>query len=765
MKPLWSTVLIARNEEKTLPRLMESLKEFRERGGEICLLDTGSTDKTVEVARSYGCRVEEVGEKFLIKLDEESANAINQRFVVPGEEPIVKDGDKNFDYSSARNYIAEFASNDMIATPDCDEIYTKLDIDKINAEIQIGAEQFEYQFVFAHDAFGNPAVQFLHSKFYNRKKLKWVGIIHEVLQGEARRKYLDESNIKLEHYQNVETNRSHYLTGLAIDCFQNPENDRNSHYFARELMYKGRFLSAIREFERHIAMNRWPTERAQSIIFVGDCYFYLGNMDESYKWYIKAFELEPNRREPLMKLAEHFNRLNKPAQAVAFAEAALTIPGISYYANHQPYYEYVPYEILYWGYWYLGKKEKSKENFLKAFSYNPRNPKYIQDQVFYNELPGDLPFTGERVVPDKMAHRPDILREHIARYQFASKFTKGKEVLDASCGTGYASDILGAKVYYGVDISEEAVAYAKLHYKGFFEVMDLEKTPTLGNKYDVVVSFETIEHLADPKPFLEWVKTHANIFVFSIPINMPSEFHKVVYSVKDIQELISGAFPNSITKYYGQNDMDITGVSPNSKYIVGVVIPHFPKISVVIPQLGREEGLKRCLDSLKSMAYPQDLIEVHVIEGEDTVPKKVAEGLKKSTGDYIVYGANDVEFTPHCFIEAVQDAILLDKGLVSFNEGPVYPDEGNICAHFMIKRSLIDEIGGEIFDTDFHHVGCDNFLWAKCDKLGQAYHSESAKIIHYHFSDARTPMDDVYKKGWSHVEEDRALLDKKLKEL
>jgi hypothetical protein len=47
----------------------------------------------------------------------------------------VKSGDSLFDFASARNYIAQFAKNDMLATPDCDEIYTRFDIAKINNAI------------------------------------------------------------------------------------------------------------------------------------------------------------------------------------------------------------------------------------------------------------------------------------------------------------------------------------------------------------------------------------------------------------------------------------------------------------------------------------------------------------------------------------------------------------------------------------------------------------------------------------------------------
>ena len=181
------------------------------------------------------------------------------------------------------------------------------------------------------------------------------------------------------------------------------------------------------------------------------------------------------------------------------------------------------------------------------------------------------------------------------------------------------------------------------------------------------------------------------------------------------------------------------------------------KISILIPTLGRPEGLKRCLNSIRKLNYPEHLIEVIIRDGEETVPEKIAKMFKGSTGDYIIYLANDTEIDPEC----INEALKLKKRLVSFNEGPLLPDNGNICCHFMIKKTLVYEIGGQIFDTDFHHVGVDNLLWAICDKRGEAVWGENAKIIHHHFSKGEE-MDDIYRKGWKHVEEDRQLLQTKL---
>lgn len=383
-KPNFSVALIARNEALTLPRLVGSLKEFQERGGDIWVLDTGSTDDTIKVAESLGCKVEAVSDRFRIDIDEELANKINSKFVVEGDEPVVKAGESLFDFASARNYIATFPDCDMIATPDCDEIFTKFDIDKLDEVIANGSEQLEYEFVFSHDGNGNPVVKFRHCKFYNRNKLKWVGVVHEVLAGEANRIYLGEDIIKLEHYQNEKTNRSGYLKGLAVDCYSNPDNDRNSHYLAREMMYTGRTKSAIKEFLNHISMGRWGTEAAQSMLYVGDCYKTLGDNDEALKWYSKSIEKE-TRREPFMRLAEYYFFKGMYEQTVAYGEAAVSIAQLPFYSNYQPYYENIPHELLYISYWKLGNREKSKEHYLKALAWKPNHPKYIEDAKFYKE--------------------------------------------------------------------------------------------------------------------------------------------------------------------------------------------------------------------------------------------------------------------------------------------------------------------------------------------------------------------------------------------
>ncbi len=393
-KPLFSCVLIARNESKVLPRLLKSLTEFKERGGETILVDTGSTDNTVEIAKKWGCIIESVGDRFKRVIDKEKADKINQHFLVNGEEDIFKEGDSCFDFASARNYAASLATNNYISYADADEEYTKLDIDKINDIISQGFGQFEYEFTFSHDQFGNPAVQFRQCKFYDKTKLHWTGRIHEVLSpigdDHPAVTYLQPSIYKLDHWQNLETNRTGYLRGLALDCFEFPDNDRHSHYLARELYWSNRPHSAIREFNRHIAMDKWPAEKSQSMIFLGDIYDSLKDDKTAISWYHMAIEAEPNRREPWIHAAKMFFKKNDYMRTACYASAAVQIPWSDFYANQKSHYTFEPEEMLYWAKWWLGDKDESKIHFDKAIDFLPYYRKFQEDSKFYYEYPDSL---------------------------------------------------------------------------------------------------------------------------------------------------------------------------------------------------------------------------------------------------------------------------------------------------------------------------------------------------------------------------------------
>lgn len=113
----------------------------------------------------------------------------------------------------------------------------------------------------------------------------------------------------------------------------------------------------------------------------------------------------------------------------------------------------------------------------------------------------------ERFVPNSPEWRIGGL-QHLQRYAFATDRIAGRRILDLACGPGYGSYVLAqaaGREVVGVDISPEAIAYGKQHYRrpGLeLAIGDaLTWTPPDG-LFDTVVCFETIEHLADPRAFV-----------------------------------------------------------------------------------------------------------------------------------------------------------------------------------------------------------------------------------------------------------------------
>jgi ubiquinone/menaquinone biosynthesis C-methylase UbiE len=111
---------------------------------------------------------------------------------------------------------------------------------------------------------------------------------------------------------------------------------------------------------------------------------------------------------------------------------------------------------------------------------------------------------GERMIPE--ISDEFTFWEHAYRYAFASGFVAGKRVLDVACGEGYGGAALqkaGAAHVIGVDVSEETCLHARRKYGLDARSGSAERIPLPDSSVDVVVSFETIEHVSDPNRFLD----------------------------------------------------------------------------------------------------------------------------------------------------------------------------------------------------------------------------------------------------------------------
>ena len=167
-----------------------------------------------------------------------------------------------------------------------------------------------------------------------------------------------------------------------------------------------------------------------------------------------------------------------------------------------------------------------------------------------------LTFTGERFTPEV---RGAIWYEHWHRYAFVAEMVRGKRVLDAACGEGYGSFLLAHAAAHvtGIDISADAVAHASERYplaNLTFTHGSVTKLPLPDACVDVVVSFETIEHLSGQREMLaEFRRVLApdGVLVISSP-NRPvynesgaieNHFHVGELDRAELKALLDPAFP------------------------------------------------------------------------------------------------------------------------------------------------------------------------------------------------------------------------------
>lgn len=118
-------------------------------------------------------------------------------------------------------------------------------------------------------------------------------------------------------------------------------------------------------------------------------------------------------------------------------------------------------------------------------------------------------FGGERIDSKSKLSKNNLL-EHLARYNLVNG-KRDSIVLDIGCGTGYGSNLISAhfKRVYGVDISHEAINYAKKNWKSkniSFIVGSGTDIPFRNDTFDIVIAFEVFEHIKDWRKFLLEIK-------------------------------------------------------------------------------------------------------------------------------------------------------------------------------------------------------------------------------------------------------------------
>ncbi|GGK78159.1 glycosyltransferase [Rufibacter glacialis] len=191
-----------------------------------------------------------------------------------------------------------------------------------------------------------------------------------------------------------------------------------------------------------------------------------------------------------------------------------------------------------------------------------------------------MEFTGERFVPTTELLTDEIGIEHLHRYETCVGFVNNKDVLDIACGVGYGSALFAknARTVIGIDIDSISIEYATQTYSSHntnlrFLTGSVAKIPLPDNSIDVVVSFETIEHVDEPTQhaFLQEVKRvlrNNGSLIISTPdranyserYNYVNEFHIKEFNAEEFQRFLSRYFTN--IEFFSQGFEIISAITP-----------------------------------------------------------------------------------------------------------------------------------------------------------------------------------------------------------
>jgi ubiquinone/menaquinone biosynthesis C-methylase UbiE len=208
------------------------------------------------------------------------------------------------------------------------------------------------------------------------------------------------------------------------------------------------------------------------------------------------------------------------------------------------------------------------------------------------------------IIPDKPRHY--ITRQHILRYAFASTYVTGKKVLDIACGAGYGSSYLagcGAVMVVGVDISESALTYACNHYMRdnlHFLQGDAVRLPFEDSEFDVIVSFETIEHIVQFQEYVKEMKrvlTPRGIFICSTPhikYTRHPVYHVKEFSPEEFFSLLEDSL--CCVERYAQFISVVTRIHD--------IIPIAEYFNRLITRLKRSLPFKSRLKTVKDRIFP-----------------------------------------------------------------------------------------------------------------------------------------------------------------
>lgn len=342
---------IAKNESKFVKRWMDSMKE----ADEIYVLDTGSTDNTVELLKKCGANVK-------IKK------------IVPWR------------FDVARNESLKLVPKDadICVCTDLDEVFDKGWRKHLEKAWKKNTTRAKYTIHYHFDEYGNPAGSFYCSKIHIRNGYEWTHPIHEVLSSKLKKEnIIIIPEITLNHHPDRTKSRDSYLPLLELAVRERPDDDRNMHYLGREYMHYQKWNEAIDILTKHLSLKTatWKDERAASMRYIARCYKELQCYEEARMWLNKAMEETPFVREPYVERALLEYKLENWKEIEKYCLKALEIKDRQMNYINEPFsWDHTIYDLLSLSAYYQGFYQKSLEYINLALELSPKIERFINNK-------------------------------------------------------------------------------------------------------------------------------------------------------------------------------------------------------------------------------------------------------------------------------------------------------------------------------------------------------------------------------------------------
>lgn len=348
-RPRIAVYAIAKNEEKFVDRFCDSGKD----ADLILIADTGSSDLTVERARSQGATVNEI-------------------YVSPWR------------FDIARNTALSLLppNIDICVSLDLDEELQPGWRDAIEKAWSWGTTRLKYKFDWGS------GIAFWYEKIHARQGYRWHHPCHEYLVPDRinERWMQCDHPLLVVHKPDPTKSRGQYLDLLRVSIEEDPNDPRNAFYYARELSFNAQWEQSIAECQRYLALPKadWKTERCYAMRTISRCYQELGNWDEALAWAQRAVAEAPQTREPYCEVSTIAYRTGQWALCYGAAIGALAIKEREWVYTVDPaVWGAQPHDLAAIAAWNLGLRGMALEHGTEALRLAPDDQRLAENLRHY----------------------------------------------------------------------------------------------------------------------------------------------------------------------------------------------------------------------------------------------------------------------------------------------------------------------------------------------------------------------------------------------